>query len=226
MPSHAGHILELAEKLTEAIINCEEETAKGIANELIRSQIDPLTIIRDYLGPAMRIVGEKFEKGEYFLTHLMTAGDMMESVTGILISILGQEGTRKLREERQKAKKIVIGTVQGDIHDIGKNIVASLLRASGYAVFDIGKDVAAEKFVEKAEEVGASMIALSALLTVTLPHQADIIELLKERKMRGKYKVVVGGGPTTQEWASEIGADGWAPDAIQAVDLVKGLIGS
>ena len=216
---------ESAKKLREAIIRGDEETAKDIAKDLVKTELDPLKIIRDYLSPAMRVVGEKFEKGEYFLMHLMMAGEAMEAVTEILTSAMEQESKEKLRQEREKAKKIVIGTVLGDIHDIGKNIVSSLLRANGYTVFDVGKDVAPKKFVEKAEEVNADMIALSALLTVTLPYQGDVINLLKEKGLREKYKVIVGGGPTTQEWADEIGADGWAPDAIEAMESVKKLIG-
>lgn len=215
----------LVEKLKESVINCAEATVvREIAQQLMRTNADPVEIIQNDLVLAMKEVGDRFEKGEYFLTHLMLAGEAMQAATDVLTQHLQEGGKKALEDRERKARKIVIGTVKGDIHDIGKNILALLLRANGYNIFDLGKDVSPKDFVDEAEKVGADVIALSALLTVTRPFQADVINLLNERGVRKKYKVLVGGGPTTSEWAESIGADGWAPDASEAIKLVRRLL--
>jgi len=211
-------------KLEEAIINCDEEEAKKHANEISKMGIDPLEVIEKYLTPAVKVVGDRFEQGEYFLTHLLMAGEAMKASVEILTSGMSEGEREEMNKRKRKTGRIVIGTVKGDIHDIGKNIVATLLKASGFDVHDLGKDVDSVEFVKKAEEVKADIIALSALLTVTQPYQAEVISCLKETGLRDKYKVILGGGITNKEWAEEIGADGWAPDASEAVVLVKRLL--
>jgi len=217
---------DLVKKLREAIINREgAEVVRGMAEEIAQAGIDAVEVIQNDLVPAVKEVGDRFERGEYFLTDMMLAAEALEAATEVLTHNLKEEGKRAFEDRIRTSKKVVIGVVKGDIHDIGKNMVALLLRANGYVVSDLGKDVSAKDFVDEAEKVGAHVIGLSALLTTTLPFQGDVINLLSEKGVRGKYKVIVGGGPTTSEWATSIGADGWAPDASNAVRLVAELLG-
>jgi len=211
----------LIQRLSESIVNCDVKGAEEAANEILKVGLNPIEVIEKHLIPAVRIVGDKFERGEYFLSHLMMAGDAMDAATKILTTGISEES----KEAQMKARgTIVIGTVKGDIHDIGKNLVSLLLRINGLKVYDLGRDVATMEFIKKAEEVKADIIALSALMTVTMQYQAEVINFLKELKLRDKYKVIVGGGPTSQEWAEKIGADGWAPNASATVALVKKLL--
>ena len=174
------------------------------------------------LLPAMKSVGEKFEKGEYFLTDLMSAADAMKAASRVLTSRIEQESKGKVTIS--KIGKVVIGTVSGDIHDIGKNIVTLLLEVNGFDTHDLGKDVDSMKFIERAAEVQADIIALSALMTTTKPAQKEVTDLLNEMKLRKKYIVMVGGAPTSNAWAEEIKADGWAETAEQGVRVAQRLI--
>jgi len=207
------------EKLKEAILTGDGETAAKAAEEVVEAGMDPLEVIEKHLSPTMKMVGEKFEKGEFFLTHLMLSAEAMKSATSLLSS--------KISEERMKAKmagKVVIGTVAGDIHDIGKNIVTLLLEIAGFDVRDLGVDVESMKFVEEADKFKADVIALSALMSNTRTLQREAIELLKGLGKRDKHLIIVGGGATTKEWAEEIGADGWAETAVEAPKLAAKLI--
>jgi len=205
-------------ELREAIIAGDVQRAKECAAKIVEEGIDPLKAIEEAVQPAARIVGEKFERLEIFLVDLIMAADAMKAATEILTSVI------KAKRPLKPAGKVVIATVQGDIHDIGKNIVAALLVASGFEVYDLGVDVPALKIIEKAEEVGADVIALSALMTSTMRGQRDVIDMLKAMGIRDKYIVVVGGGATTAEWAREIGADGWAETAPEGVNLIRRLV--
>lgn len=207
------------ERLAEAVMNGDEEIAKNLAAEIVKSGADRLEVIERYLSPAMQRVGEKFEKGEYFLTNLMLSAEAMKSATGILTADMDKESRGRLKGETKGV--VVVGTVAGDIHDIGKNILSLLLQANGFEVHDLGKDVSTMNFVEKAHEVNAEIIALSSLMTTTRPAQKDVIELLKAMGVRDRYVVMVGGAPTTNEWAKEIGADGWAETAEEAVRVAE-----
>ena len=207
------------EQLADAVINGDEEAAKSLAAEIVKSGADRLEAIERYLSPAMQRVGEKFEKGEYFLTNLMLSAEAMKSATGILTADMDKESRGRLKDETKGV--VVVGTVAGDIHDIGKNILSLLLQANGFEVHDLGKDVSTMNFVEKAQEVNAGIIALSSLMTTTRPAQKDVIELLKAMGVRDRYVVMVGGAPTTNEWAKEIGADGWAETAEEAVRVAE-----
>jgi trimethylamine corrinoid protein len=207
------------EELAEAVMNGDDETAKKVSEEIVKSGADRLEVIEKYLSPAMKRVGEKFEKGEYFLTSLMLSAEAMKSATAILTADLDKETRGKLKGETKGV--VVVGTVAGDIHDIGKNILSLLLQANGFEVHDLGKDVPTMNFVEKAQEINAGIIALSSLMTTTRPAQKDVIELLKAMGLRERYAVMVGGAPTTNEWAEEIGADGWAETAEEAVRLAE-----
>jgi len=210
---------ETFEKLRDAVLNGDEAAAKNTAEEIVKSGKHPLDVIANYLTPAMRLVGQKFEKGEYFLTNLMLSGEAMKSATGILTAGLSKDAKGRLKG--QKAGIIVLGTVAGDVHDIGKNILGLLLEANSFEVHDLGRDVPSMRFIEKAEETSAHIIALSSLMTTTRPAQKDVIELLKGMGIKKKYVVIVGGAPTSDEWAKEIGADGWAETAEEAVGLAQ-----
>jgi len=170
---------------------------------------------------ALKEIGKRFESCEIFLVHLVVAGDAAKRATVEVLEPL----LKKSVEKREALGKVVIGTVAGDIHDIGKNIVAMMLFTAGFEVYDIGKDVPAEEFVKKTRELDADIVALSALLTTTLPAQRDVIEALKKTGLREKVKVLVGGAPATAKWAEEVGADGYGEDAIEAVKVAKKVLG-
>ena len=209
------------EKLTEAVMNGDEETAKKVSEEIVKSGVDPLEVIRKYLSPTMIRVGEKFEKGEYFLTNLMLSAEVMTSVVAILTANLDKDTRGKLKGEKGI---VVIGTVAGDIHDIGKNIVSLLLQVNGFEVHDLGRDVPSMSFVEMAQQSNAWIIALSSLMTTTRPAQKDVIDLLKGMNLKNRFAVMVGGAPTSKEWAREIGADDWAETAEEGVRVAETIM--
>lgn len=205
--------------MSQAIIDGDEEAAVRLAREALQLKLDPTEVIEKGYVPGIQKVGELWEKGEYFLPELITSSEAMKAAMAIL------EPEIKNRDQGLRGKgKVVIGTVEGDIHDIGKNIVASMLQASGFEVYDLGADVKLEKFIDKAEEVGADIIGLSALLTTTMVGQKRLIELLIQQKLRDRYMVIVGGAPVTADWANKIGADGYAENAVAAVHLVQQLL--
>lgn len=205
--------------MSQAIIDGDEEAAVRLAREALQLKLDPTEVIEKGYVPGIQKVGELWEKGEYFLPELITSSEAMKAAMAIL------EPEIKNRDQGLRGKgKVVIGTVEGDIHDIGKNIVASMLQASGFEVYDLGADVKLEKFIDKAEEVGADIIGLSALLTTTMVGQKRLIELLIQQKLRDRYRVIVGGAPVTADWANKIGADGYAENAVAAVHLVQQLL--
>ncbi len=210
---------EIFRQMSEAIVSGDREAARRLAEEAVRSGLDLAEVIEQGYVPGLQKVGELWEKGEYFLPELILSAEAMKGAMAVLEPALGRRTTSAM------GGKLVIGTVEGDIHDIGKNLVASMLQAGGFEVFDLGADVKLERFVAKAEEVGADLICLSALLTTTMAAQKRFIELLKDRGLRGKYKVLVGGAPASRKWADEIGADGYAENAVAAVKVAKSLAG-
>jgi len=212
---------ETVERLKESIINGQEDDAEKAAREILDAGLDPIQILEKQLFPAIKSVGEKFEKGEYFLTDLMSAADAMRAASRVLTSRIRQESGG--RSPAAGMGKIVIGTVSGDIHDIGKNIVALLLEVNGFDIYDVGKDVESMKFIERANQTEADMMALSALMTTTKPAQKEVMDLLNEMGLKKKYLILIGGAPTTNEWAQQIGADGWAETAEQGVRLAQKL---
>lgn len=181
---------------------------------------DPIEVV-NALTEVLKEIGKKFESGEIFLVHLVQAGDAARRATVEVLEPLIKESSGK----REMLGKILIGTVTGDIHDIGKNIVSMMLFTAGFEVYDIGKDVSTEDFVQKTKEYNADIVAMSALLTTTLPAQREVIEALKKAGLRQKVKVLVGGAPATAKWAQEAGADGYGEDAIDAVRVAKQLMG-
>jgi len=171
------------------------------------------------LAEGIKNIGNLFERGEIFLPELIMAAEAMKAGTEILMSEVRKRGLNV-----KKLGKVVIGTVQGDIHDIGKNIVISMLEASGFKVIDLGVDVPAEEFIKKVKEVQPDVLGMSALLTTTAPEQSRVIEMLKDSGLRDKVKVIIGGAATSESWADEIGADAYAADAVEAVKKIKHLI--
>ena len=211
----------VAEELREAVLEFDEEKAAKAAQKWLESKSDPYRAITEVLTPAIQEMGERFERGEAFLPELIMATDAMNAAVKILEKEISKE-----KMERMKKGRMIIGTVKGDIHNIGKNIVAIMLTTAGYDVIDLGVDVEPSKFVEEAERSGCQMILASALMTFTALNMKKIVEYLEMEGLRKKYKIVFGGGPLTETWAKEMGADGYAPDALKTVELINRLMGS
>ncbi len=209
----------LFEEMTNAVIAGVPDKARELANEVLRAEIDPLVAIEKGFKPGMDIVGEGFAKGELFIPDLMMSGEAMKAA----ITTLEPE-LQKRKQELKTLGKVVIGTVQGDIHEIGKTLVATMLSANGFEVHDLGVDVSPLRIVDAVREVNADVVGLSALLTTTMLNQEAVILTLKEAGLRDRVKVIIGGVPTSPEWASEIGADAYAENATEAVEVVKGLV--
>ena len=202
----------------KAIVEGNKDEAVHLAQRAIAEKMDLNEVIEKGYIPGVQKVGQLWEEGEYFLPELITSAECMKAAMEIL-----QPELEKAQIQMQSAGTVVIGTVEGDIHDIGKNLVASILSANGFDVVDLGADVKLETFIEKAEEVKANLICLSALLTTTMTGQKRLIELLKEKGLYGRYKVMVGGAPVNQKWADDIGADGYSENALTAVGAAKEL---
>ncbi|MDD2439525.1 MAG: B12-binding domain-containing protein [Methanosarcinaceae archaeon] len=208
---------ELLQELSDAIVSCKKDKVLA-AVEKAKGQLDPTVIIESGLAEGMNKVGTLFERGKLFLPHVMMAADAMTA---------GVEALKDLVPESKEGAKmgvIVNGTVEGDVHDIGKAIVSTMLQSAGFEVHDIGRDVPVRNFIDKAKEVNANMIGLSALMTTTLQGQKDVIDLLAEEGMRDNIKVMIGGAPATQAWADKIGADCYAENASEAVAKAKELL--
>jgi corrinoid protein of di/trimethylamine methyltransferase len=210
---------ELFKQMAQSIIDGEEETAAALANKALEAGVDPLKAITDGYVPGVNQVGDSFACGDAFLPELVMAGEAMKSAIAVLEPAMKAAGA-----SRQILGKVVLATVEGDIHEIGKSLVGTMLTSSGFEVHDLGVDVPSEKILAKAEEVGADIIGLSALLTTTMIRQKEVIEEVARRGM--KVKVIVGGAPVTREWVQKIEADGYAEDAIGAVNVAKELVGA
>lgn len=212
---------DLFAAMKQSIIDGDEDAAAEVARQALAAGLDPLEAINRGYVEGMSYVGDQFSAGEMFLPDMMLAAEAMKAAVAVLEPEMQKRGT-----QRQMLGRVVLGTVKGDIHEIGKNLVATMLSASGFEVHDLGVDVPYEKFVEKAREINADIIGLSALLTTTMTGQRAVIEMLADLGLRSKIKVMVGGAPVTASWAAEIGADGTSEDAMGAVALAKRLVGS
>jgi corrinoid protein of di/trimethylamine methyltransferase len=208
-------------QMTQAVVDGLPDQARELAAEALRLDIDPLAAIDHGFKPGMDVVGEGFAKGELFIPDLMMSGEAMKAAIATL-----EPELMKRKQQRQVLGRVVIGTVQGDIHEIGKTLVATMLSANGFEVHDLGVDVSAQQFLDKVREVGADVLGLSALLTTTLLYQETVIHNLQEAGLRDQVKVIVGGVPAGPEWAEEIGADAYAENATEAVAVVKQLVGA
>ena len=210
---------EIFEDLTRAIVDLDEEKGEIAAIKLIEEKIDPIEGVEQGLSKGMKIIGEKFNRSEIYLPEMLMAADIFNSVMEILKPHISAESLDKV-----KRGTVVIGTVKGDIHAIGKDIVAMLLETAGFTVYNLGVDVATSTFIEEAGKVKADIIGLSSLLTTTMPAQKDVIDVLKETGCRDKYIIMIGGAPTSQAWADEIGADGYGETAESTVSLALELV--
>jgi 5-methyltetrahydrofolate--homocysteine methyltransferase len=210
---------EILEQLFESVLKGDLTGSADAAQKCLDANISPLVAIEKGMTPAIKKVGDAFGIGEMFLPEMVASADAMEAALEILEPFFeGDEGSKKA--------KVLIGTVKGDIHDIGKNIVIALLKVNGFDVIDIGRDIASTDFVDKAIELEAEIIGLSGLLTTSLPMMRDIIQMLGEDGVRDQYKVIIGGGPTSQDYADDIGADGYGETAYSAVELCDQLTGN
>ena len=210
----------MIEDIRKEIINYDPDDEVKNCKKALDSGVDPLKIIDEGIAKALKTVGDGFERGDLFLMHLISAASAAQRGLKEVI----EPEIRRRGLSRKVLGKVVLGTVEGDIHDIGKSIVSSLLFSSGFEVYDLGKDVSVKAFIKKVKEVDADIVAASALLSTTMPIQKELIEELKAEGLREKVKVMVGGAPVTEEWAEEIGADGYAEDAPGAVDKAIGLM--
>ena len=208
---------EMFDKLAQAVIDGEPEDAAALAKQALNDGLDPLACITEGLTKGIQKVGELFASGEYFLPELIIGADAMKAALDLLEPALVGD------QKREVVGTVVLGTVEGDLHEIGKTLVGTMLTANGFKVVDIGVDKTASEFIEAVKESDATMVGASALLTTTMLQQENLIKALKEAGLREQVKVMVGGAPVTDSFAKQIGADGYAEDAISAVDLAMRL---
>jgi len=210
---------EILNELRNAIMDLDGVKSKAVAHKGIDAGLEPLDLINNGIRPALDILGERFSSGDLFLPELVLSAKAADAAVEILEPELLKRGGVS-----DKLGKVLIATVKGDIHDIGKNILALLMKSTGFEVVDLGVDKTEEEILSAAKEHGVSVIGLSALLTTTMPRMLDFIEYLQESGVRDQYKIIVGGAPVTEEFADEIGADGYGADATRAVEITKKLI--
>jgi len=210
--------LEILKKLSEAVVEGDGDLVSELTQQAVDNGLEPLVIINEGLTQGIKLVGDYFGAGTFFLPDLLLGAKAMDAGIKILEPLL--DGTHQ-----ESSGKVLLGTVQGDLHEIGKNIVGMMLKTSGFEVIDLGVDVPSAKFIEKVKELKPNIIGISALLTTTVNKQKEIIESLLEEGLRDQVKVIIGGAPINQAWADKIGADGYAEDAIAAVKVAKRLVG-
>jgi 5-methyltetrahydrofolate--homocysteine methyltransferase len=206
-------------ELFNAILTGDAKKAEQVTKAALADKVDPTELVQQYMIPAMDEVGNRFECNEYFVPELLIAARAMKVALELISPLLVAKGAEPIG-------RVVIGTVQGDLHDIGKNLVASMLEGGGFQVIDLGVDVPPEKFVEAAQEKLGTIVALSTLLTTTRERMIDVIEALKKVGIREQTKVIIGGAPIKQDFADKIGADGYSENANSAVALARKLIAS
>jgi 5-methyltetrahydrofolate--homocysteine methyltransferase len=201
-------------KLYEAVVSGDAKTTQALTQQALAEGIDPLKLVNEHMVPAMDEVGRRFEANEYFVPELLISARAMKAALELIRPLLTARGDKPVG-------RVAIGTVKGDLHDIGKNLVASLLEGGGFEVIDLGVNVPPEKFIATVNDKQANIIAMSALLTTTMPAMKTTIDALKAAGVREKVKVLIGGAPITQKYADEIGADGYSENAVGAVALAK-----
>lgn len=206
--------------MQQCIVDGAPERARELATEALAAGVDPVDVLNLGFLAGMREVGAQYGQGRMFLPDMMASSEAMRAAVAVLDPAFRARGA-----ERPAEGKVVLGTTKGDIHEIGKSLVATLLSANGFRVFDLGVDVPAEQFVAKAREVEADIIGVSALLTTTMQGQRHVVEALQHAGLRPRVKILIGGAPVTRRWAEEIGADGFGKDAFSAVTLARELLG-
>jgi corrinoid protein of di/trimethylamine methyltransferase len=204
-------------KLTEAILNGDARGAVAITQEALAAKVDPQELVTNYMIPAMDEVGRRFESGDCFVPELLISARAMKASLALIRPLLAAQGAKPVG-------RVIIGTVKGDLHDIGKNLVSSMLEGAGFEVVDLGVDVSPEKIIGEIKAKKVDLVALSALLTTTMPSMKVVIEELKKAGIRDQVKVIIGGAPVTQRYATEIGADGYSDNANGAVGLARKLV--
>jgi 5-methyltetrahydrofolate--homocysteine methyltransferase len=204
-------------ELYNAVLEGNAKLAKSITEAALVEGVDPQKLVSSYMIPAMDEAGRRFECNEFFVPELLISARAMKASLELIRPLLAARGD-------QPTGRVVIGTVKGDLHDIGKNLVAAMLEGGGFEVFDLGVDVSPDKFLATAKEKNATLIALSALLTTTMPAMKSTVEALKSAGLRGQVKIMIGGAPVTQKYADEIGADGYSENAAGAVHLARKLV--
>lgn len=207
---------EIMQALCDVVVKGDHNASPGLAQKVIDQKIDPSDAIVNGLTAGMKVCSDLFDKREYFVPELMCAARAMNAAVDVLRPYI-------VVDPAAAPRKIVIGTVQGDIHDVGKNIVIMMANTAGYKVYDLGRDVKHGTFLTKAMEVEADIVAMSALMTTTMEGMYDVIELFRKEGIRDEVKMVIGGAPTTQRFADEIGADGWAIDAPSAMRMLDSV---
>ena len=210
---------ELLEKMSQAIIALDKEAAVAAAEEAVAANMSPLKAIEEGLQPGIQTVGDRFEAFECFLPELIGSAEAFKAAMDVLEPVIA-----KMSENQKSSGTVVMGTVKGDIHKIGKDIVVLLLKTRGFKVIDLGEDIPASEFLKAAQKHDADIIGLSALLNTTMPAQQEVIKLFAEEGIRGNFTIMVGGAPVSQKWADEIGADGYAKSAEEAVKLALDLM--
>jgi trimethylamine corrinoid protein len=205
--------------MRQSIVDGAPEQASRLAEQALADGIPPLEAIDHGFVPGMTEVGDRFARHQMFLPDMLASAEAMKAAMAVLEPELQRQGS-----QRPTAGTVVLGTTKGDIHEIGKTLVGTLLTAHGFKVFDLGTDVSSEQFAEKAREVDADVVGVSALLTTTMRNQKLVVQALEQAGLRPSVKVIVGGAPVTRMWAEEIGADGYGKDALGAVELVKNLV--
>jgi corrinoid protein of di/trimethylamine methyltransferase len=211
---------ELFKAMAQSVMDGDTDQAAALARQALAQGVSPLDAINQGFVVGVNEVGRQYGCGDMFLPDLVMAGEAMKAAVAVLEPEMQRSGV-----ERKMLGKVVLGTVKGDIHEIGKTLVGTMLTANGFQVFDMGTDVPTAKFVDKARQVSADIVGLSALLTTTMTVQRDVVEALKEAGLKDKVKVMIGGAPVTRGWAAEIGAEGYSEDAIGAVAVAKKLMG-
>ncbi len=201
-------------QLYDSVVSGDAKATQALTQQALADGVDPLKLVNDYMVPAMDEVGRRFEANEYFVPELLISARAMKAALELIRPLLTARGDKPVG-------RVAIGTVKGDLHDIGKNLVASLLEGGGFEVIDLGVNVTPEKFIETVNTKQANIVAMSALLTTTMPSMKTTIDALKQAGVRAKVKVLIGGAPITQKYAEEIGADGYSENAVGAVALAK-----
>jgi corrinoid protein of di/trimethylamine methyltransferase len=210
--------MNLLDEIVEATVVGDEDRCVALAHQVLEQGMEPFHAILEGFVRGMFIVGEKFSRMEYYLPELMQCADAMKAAVDVLKPHLGKSDSSGIQGT------IVLGTIQGDLHDLGKNIVKIMLQAAGFTVHDLGYDIPVRQFIEKAEELNADIIAASAILTTTMAYMPDLADLLGEMGIRDKFRIMIGGAPVTQEFTEEAGADGYGKDAAEAVEVAKRLM--
>jgi dimethylamine corrinoid protein len=211
--------MDLFKEMADAVIEGDEEKSIALAKEALAKGVNPTEAIEKGFAEGMRVIGDLFEKLEIYLPQVIISADAMTAGVEVFRHHLVAEGGEA------SPKTVLLGTIQGDVHDIGKNIVKIMLESNGFKVYDLGRDVPVHDFIEKVNELGPDIVGVSALMTTTMVHMPKLIEALQEKGLRGKVKVMLGGAPVLPEWAKKVGADGYGESAVEAVRVAKRLVG-